>query len=149
MSTVDGSLFQARLTGPFAGIVSWNQLTELWSVVRESPEGWYVYAIGEPAPTEPETVENLLRFIDKIDELLRREHREDYCGIVYADDKANPTFIKVFDPHNLGSSCGSSGMKTLPGWLMTRMAPEPLEDPRPLPEGRKRWWRGLFQRQSA
>ncbi len=149
MSVVEGSLFQARLTGPFSGIVSWNQLTELWSVVRASPEGWYVYAIGEPVPIAPEGHENLLRLIDKIDELLRREHREDYCGIVYADDKVSPTFIKVFDPHNLGSSCGSSGMKTLPGWLITRMPPEPLEDPRPLPEGRKRWWRGLFQRQPA
>ncbi|WP_298139326.1 hypothetical protein [Acidiferrobacter sp.] len=145
----DKGAFQAALTGPFSGIVSWAQLTDLWTTVRSRPEGWYIYAIGEPAPTMPASGEALVRFTEELDTLLRREHREDYCGIVYADDKAQPSFIKVFDPHNLGSSCGSSGLKTLPGWLLTRMPPETLDDPRPLPESRKRWWRGLFQRQSA
>ncbi len=148
-NTTNGSRFQAALTGPFSGIVSWAQLTELWSVVRSRPDGWYIYAIGEPTPSEPASGAALVRFTEEIDGLLRREHREDYCGIVYADDKTDPTFIKIFDPHNLGSSCGSSGVKTLPGWLLTRMPPETLSDPRPLPEGRKRWWRGLFQKQPA
>lgn len=147
--TTSGSSFQAVLTGPFSGIVSWAQLTELWATVRSRPEGWYIYAIGEPVPTTIASAEALIRFTEEIDTLLRREHREDYCGIVYADDKVQPNFIKIFDPHNLGSSCGCSGVKTLPGWLLTRMPPETLVDPRPLPEGRKRWWRGLFQRQPA
>lgn len=147
--TVSGKAFQATLTGPFSGIVSWAQLTELWATVRARPEGWYIYAIGEPVPTSTADSEALIRFTEEVDTLLRREHHEDYCGIVYADDRARPSFIKIFDPHNLGSSCGSSGVKTLPGWLLTRMPPEALADPRPLPEGRKRWWRGLFQRQSA
>ena len=149
MNTTQGSAFQACLSGPFSGIVSWAQLSELWSVVRASPYGWYIYAIGEPVPTGPASRDDLARFTEEIDVLLRREHREDYCGIVYADDKMSPRFIKIFDPHNLGSSCGSSGAKTLPGWLLTRMPPETLTDPRTLPEGRKRWWRGLFQRQPA
>ena len=147
--TISGNAFHAALTGPFSGIVSWAQLTELWATVRACPEGWYIYAIGEPVPTGIADPEALIRFTEEIDTLLRREHREDYCGIVYADDKAQPSFIKIFDPHNLGSSCGSSGVKTLPGWLLTRMPPETLADPRPLPESRKRWWRGLFQRQPA
>ncbi|MHB8252377.1 MAG: hypothetical protein ACYDEV_01435 [Acidiferrobacter sp.] len=149
MSKANGDLFQARLTGAFSGIVTWAQLTTLWTVVQEHPEGWYIYAIGEAVPTSPAEPEALLKFTHEIDVLLHREHREEYCGIVYADNKAEPTFIKIFDPHNLGSSCGSSGMKTLPGWLLTRMPPEPLDDRRPLPEGRKRWWRTLFQGQSA
>ena len=147
--TITGNTFHAALTGPFNGIVSWAQLTELWATIRARPQGWYIYAIGEPVPTDVADPETLIRFTEEIDTLLRREHREDYCGIVYADDKAQPSFIKIFDPHNLGSSCGSSGVKTLPGWLLTRMPPETLVDPRPLPEGRKRWWRGLFQRQPA
>jgi len=141
------SLFRARLTGPFSGVVTWAQLTTLWAVVQEHPEGWYIYAIGEALPVGPADADTLMTFTQQMDELLHREHREEYCGIVYADDKAAPTFIKIFDPHNLGSSCGSSGMKTLPGWLLTRMPPELLDDNRPLPEGRKRWWRSLFQGQ--
>ena len=147
--TISGNTFHAVLTGPFSGIVSWAQLTELWATVRACPEGWYIYAIGEPVPTGAADPAVLIRFTEEVDTLLRREHREDYCGIVYADNKAQPSFIKIFDPHNLGSSCGSSGVKTLPGWLLTRMPPETLADPRPLPESRKRWWRGLFQRQPA
>ena len=143
-ATETGQTFEACLTGPFQGIVSWTQLSQLWEVVCARAEGWYIYAIGEPPPVSPAESETLIRFTQEMDALLRREHREDYCGIVYADDKTNPTFIKIFDPHNLGSSCGSSGLKTLPGWLLTRMCPERLTDPRPLPEGRKRWWRGLF-----
>ena len=138
------SAFQARLHGSFSNILTWDQLATLWSVVRSRPEGWYVYAIGEAPPAEPASAAALDRFVLEIDVLLRREHREDYCGIVYVDDRSEPTFIKIFDPHNLGSSCGSSGAVTLPGWLLTRMAPEPLQDTRLLPEGRKRWWRTLI-----
>ena len=149
VSSLNESLFQARLTGPFSGIVTWPQLTQLWSVVQEHPEGWYIYAIGEAVPTSAAEPDVLVKFTQEIDVLLHREHREEYCGIVYTDNKAEPTFVKIFDPNNLGSSCGSSGTKTLPGWLLTRMPPEPLDDHRLLPEGRKRWWRGLFQRQPA
>lgn len=142
-------LFQTRLSGPFSGIVTWAQLTTLWTRVQAQPQGWYIYAIGEPPPTTPATQDDVTRFTQEMDVLLHREHREEYCGIVYADNKDNPTFVKIFDPHKLGSSCGSSGMKTLPGWLLTRMPPERLDDPSPLPEGRKRWWRTLFQKQPA
>lgn len=138
------SLFETRLTGPFSGIVTWDQLTDLWSVVTGEPEGWYIYAVGETPPETPADSATLVHFVQGLDELLRREHREEYCGIVYADDKAKPSMIKIFDPHNLGSSCGSSGTKTLPGWLLTRTPPERLDDHRPLPEGRKRWWRKFF-----
>ncbi|MHB1567355.1 MAG: hypothetical protein ACYCXG_11710 [Acidiferrobacter sp.] len=138
------SAFQERLRGSFSGVVSWEQLTALWSVVGRDPRGWYIYAVGDAVPTvaaEPDVLEH---FLVEIDTLLRREHRESYCGIVYADNRDAPTFIKIFDPHNLGSSCGSSGLVTLPGWLITRMAPERIDDPRPLPESRRRWWRNLF-----
>lgn len=149
MITAGKSVFQEKLTGPFSGIVAWAQLSELWSHLCQSPEGWYIYAIGEPVPTHPADAETLRQFTREVDGLLRREHREEYCGIVYADNKSEPTFVKIFDPHNLGSSCGSSGMKTLPGWLLSQVPPEKLDDPRPLPESRKRWWRGLFHRQSV
>lgn len=136
--------FQIQLRGAFNGIVTWDQLTTLWDTVRMNPTGWYIYAVGEPPPVAPAETAALMLFLTEIDALLHRDHREDYCGIVYADNKTVPTFIKIFDPHNLGSSCGSSGVTTLPGWLLTRVPPEPLMDDRPLPAGRKRWWRGIF-----
>ncbi len=136
--------FAERLSGAFSGIVTWQQLDDLWARVRAQAAGWYIYAVGDVPPAAPAEASALIAFTQEITALLKRDHKEDYCGIVYADDKDDPTFIKIFDPHNLGSSCGSSGVKTLPGWLVTRMPPERLDDPRPLPESRKRWWRSVF-----
>ena len=78
----------------------------------------------------------------ELDELLRREHHEDYCAIVYADDLDAPNFIKIYDPNHLGSSCGSSATKSsiVPGWLMSKMPPRELEISGVVTGQRKRWW---------
>jgi hypothetical protein len=136
--------FQQKYRGRFVGILRWHQLDELWERVKTMPEGWYVYFIGEPVPTRPIKAENLYQFIDEVDKLLHRDHHHDYCGIVYVDDKENPTMIKIFDPNNLGYSCGSSGKIVPPRWLLSRLAPQVIEDDAPVPASRRRWWQQLF-----
>ena len=98
---------------------------------------------GRAATRAPATSADLLRFIDEIDRLLRREHDEDYCGIVYADDPVAPTMVKIYDPNNLGVSCGYSDNPPLPGWVLSRLAPVDLAAARQ-PAGRRRWWQRLF-----
>jgi len=61
-----------------------------------------------------------------MDKLLRREHQEDYCGIVYANDLQTPGSIKIYDPNNLGVSCGYNDNPPLPGWIMSRIPPVDL-----------------------
>jgi len=129
--------------GSFTSALRWPQLDSLWGRVRETPEGWYVYAVGEPPPNSPATADELLRFITEIDQLLRREHDEDYCGIVYADRLAAPSMIKIYDPNNLGVSCGYSDNPPLPGWVLSRLPPADLAAARQ-PAGRRRWWQRLF-----
>ncbi len=129
--------------GSFTSALRWPQLDQLWQQVRSRPDGWYVYAIGEPPPESAADTPDLLRFIDEIDQLLRREHDEDYCGIVYADDPGAPNMIKIYDPHNLGVVCGYSDNPPLPGWVLSRLAPVDLEAARQ-PAGRRRWWQRLF-----
>jgi hypothetical protein len=124
--------------GSFTSALRWPQLDALWDRVRQAPERWYVYAVGEPPPTSPATADELLRFIVEIDQLLRREHDEDYCGIVYADRLAAPSMIKIYDPNNLGVSCGYSDNPPLPGWVPADLAAARQ------PAGRRRWWRRLF-----
>lgn len=136
------SPFRQKFEGRLYSLMSWDQLTAFWG--RLDPAGWYLYAVGEAVPVETATVEQTLEFIRRIDTLLRDEHRHDYCAIVYADDVEKPDFIKIYDPNNLGSACGVSGDPPLPGWIMSRVAPEDLRPPRPAPEGRRRWWRALF-----
>lgn len=139
------SPFLTQFYGRFVGILSWDKLTAFWSAVdAKAHAGWYVYAVGNPPPSAPLDAEQVRRFVREIDTLLRREHDEDYCGIVYADDQVDPTFVKIFDPHNLGVSCGSSKHPPLPGWILSLTAPTELHDQRVLPANRQRWWERLW-----
>jgi len=135
--------YLAVFRGSFSSALRWPQLDALWGSVRDKPHGWYVYPVGEPPPAQPLSTDALSRFIDEIDQLLRAEHDEDYCGIVYADDLADPSMIKVYDPNNLGVSCGYSDNPPLPGWVLSRLPPIDLEAARQ-PAGRRRWWQRLF-----
>lgn len=135
--------YLAAFRGSFTSALRWPQLDALWDRVRAEPADWFVYAIGEPPPETTAGERELLRFVDEIDQLLRREHDEDYCGIVYADDLRTPTMIKIYDPNNLGVSCGYSDNPPLPGWVLSRLAPVDMEAVRQT-AGRRRWWQRLF-----
>jgi hypothetical protein len=137
--------FYAAFRGRFTSLLSWENLDAFWEVLRtRAAAGWHIYAIGEPLPQGPASAEETLRFIAAVNALLRGDHHEDYCGIVYVDDRDQPTFVKIFDPHNLGVSCGFSTNPPMPGWTMSLLPPRPLEDRRPLPANRQRWWRALW-----
>jgi hypothetical protein len=137
--------FLHAFRGSFTSALRWHHLDALWEVLRaDANGGWYLYAVGEPPPAEPASGEQVERFIQEMDALLRREHDEDYCGIVYADDRAAPGFVKIYDPNNLGVVCGFSDSPPLPGWIMSKLRPVDLPAAQPAPKGRRRWWRRLF-----
>lgn len=131
--------------GRLHGVMTWKQLDALWQRVDPSA-GWYLYAIGEARPTAPSPPEAVRSFVAEVDALLRREHRESYCGIVYADDLEQPRLVKIYDPNHLGVSCGSSSAPPLPGWVMSRVPPAEIGSAAPLPASRKRFWDKLFSR---
>lgn len=160
--------FQRLYTGRLWSVLAWDQLTALWQRI-DPAAGWFLVAVGvSPAPTSgmaPADATGVRAFIERIDALLRAEHHESYCGIVYADDLENPRLIKIYDPNNLGSSCGSSKTKFQcrltpalsalseaavtktphpPGWIMSRLPPDDIIATRAAPENRKRWWQGLL-----
>ena len=139
-----GNDFAARMDGKFHGMLQWKDLDTLWDKVRAMPEGWYASLIGEEPAQAPMSAAALEKFVHEINTLLHHEHDHDYCGIVYVDDPASPSFIKIYDPHNLGTLCGSSGVRTPPRWVLSRVPPTLVADDAPLPNGRRRWWHGLF-----
>jgi hypothetical protein len=137
--------FLAAFRGSFTSALRWHQLDALWERLRErAGDGWYLYAIGEPPPTEPADAERVATFIREIDKLLRAEHKESYCGIVYADDRERPSLVKIYDPHNLGVSCGFSDNPPLPGWVMSLLRPVDLPASRVTSRSRRHWWQRLF-----
>jgi hypothetical protein len=137
--------FAKAFRGSFTGILRWPQLDELWQALRDSDRHYYIYAVGEEPPQQPATFDELDRFVTEIDKLLHDEHQEDYCGIVYADDREDPGFIKIFDPNNLGVVCGFSENPPLPGWIITEIQPVDLESALPHTGSRKRWWQKIFR----
>lgn len=134
--------FEARYWGTLYNVLSWEQLAAFWDKVDRGA-GWYLYAVGQDVPQAPSGAEEVGRFIQRIDELLRKEHDEDYCGIVYADDLERPGFIKIYDPNNLGVACGSCGHHIFPGWTMSLHPPVNLK-PAVVPNNRRKWWSALF-----
>ena len=145
---MDASVEQSFLDafrGSFTSVMRWPQLDDFWTGLKSQvDDGWYIYAIGEKPPQHPSTQQDVLKFINEVDALLRLEHEEEYCGIVYADDQQTPGFIKIFDPNNLGVTCGFSEKPPLPGWILSRIQPVDLE-PALYPKNRKRWWQKIFK----
>ena len=145
MSESEIDAFHKAFRGNFSSLLRWQQLDEFWNVVRRNAgAGWYLYAIGAPVPVHQSCAEDVVRFIAEVDKLLHREHHEDYCGIVYTDSMEAPALIKIFDPNNLGVSCGFSNDPPLPGWVMSLIPPQPIESQHPLPASRQRWWQTFW-----
>ncbi len=137
--------FVQKFRGGFTGILRWPQLDELWATLRQQADKqWYIYAIGETPPESTSSAQQLDTFLQEIDTLLRSEHSEDYCGIVYVDKRDDPGFIKIYDPNNLGVVCGFSDNPPLPGWILSLEAPVDLQVALPPTGNRRRWWQKLI-----
>ena len=134
--------FEQILGGRFEGILRWPDLDKLWLQVQASTQAWYIYEVGMDVPDTPIPADGLAGEIGAIDKILRDNHDEDYCGIVYVDNPDVPTLVKVFGPKNLGASCGSSGSKTWPRWILSHIAPTQvgikLDD-----KGKPAWWKSF------
>ena len=138
--------YLAAFRGRFTSLLRWHDLDAFWERLRDqADDGWYIYHVGDAPPGMPVNRQKLLTFIDEIDALLHEEHQEDYCGIVYTDSKDRPTYVKVFDPHNLGVSCGYSEKPPLPGWILSRIPPVELEEALYPAANRRRWWQRIFE----
>lgn len=137
--------YVAAFRGRFSSLLRWDDLAVFWDTLRaQADDSWYIYHVGDVVPAATSSKAQLLKFITEMDALLRAEHDEEYCAIVYADDHQQPTFIKIFDPHNLGVSCGSSENPPLPGWLMSKMPPVNLQEALRPNNSRRRWWQKVF-----
>ncbi len=135
--------FDAVFNGTLVSLLSWEQLDRFWANL-DPAGGWYLYAVGEARPESAADAQHVSAFIREIDALLRREHHEDYCGIVYTDDPQRPSLVKIYDPNHLGTSCGSGKHRILPGWVMSRMPPSDLSPSHHVPQNRRRWWQGFL-----
>jgi len=138
------SEFLHKYHGMLWAVREWTDWETLMARLVSQSAGWYAYFVGMEVPEKPLTEAEFQRLLTEMDLLLRRDHRERYLGIVYVDDRAHPQLIKIYDPNNLGASCGSSGKQIPPGWILSKLVPEALPAPAVIPEGRRRWWQTLI-----
>ncbi|GKY86723.1 hypothetical protein [Sinisalibacter aestuarii] len=117
--------FWHAYNGRFAGIPTWDGFDRFWQVFAASGGDWYVFDPSGEAPAGPETdlAEVLAEAHACVDQVRRMRS---YCGAVFADDLANPGFVKVFDPWKMGGVCGGSGERVMPRWIFSRIAPDAL-----------------------
>ena len=139
------SAYLRAYNGLLRGILRWPELDTVWQRLRQRNDGgWYIYTIGQLPPSAPASRDDFERFLVQVGQRLRDEHKEDYCGIVYVDDPDEPSFLKIYDPGNLGMVCGSSGTPPPPGWTVSRVAPDALDALALRPVKLRHWWQRLF-----
>lgn len=143
--TTETTPFLTTYRGYLSNLLKWEDLDALWQTLRGQVDNdWYIYAVGEAPPQQPGSAEQLTTFIEEVDKLLKQEHDEDYCGIVYVDDREKPSLVKIYDPNHLGSSCGPGWGEVLPGWVLSTMVPNDLQATVAPTKSRRRWWQNLF-----
>lgn len=113
--------FQSR----FVGVIEWDDYNALFDTLTANPaNNWYLYDTTAGLPSETIDAKNLVTQLKSIKSIIKTEHQERYCGIVYVDDLKNPNFVKIFHPNNLGKSCGSSEHPPIPQWLLSKIPPQ-------------------------
>ena len=137
-------LFTATLKGQLFGVMTWAQWDQIQETLRKNNEPWYVYFVQSPPPQTPIAGSVFSDILAGIHALLRKEHRESYFGIAYVDNLQVPNLVKIYDPNHLGSSCGSSGTSTPPGWIISKWPPVAISGNVITPANRKRWWHSLI-----
>jgi len=138
----DSHPYKVAHVGSFKGIRHWHELDDFWKKLESLNDGqWFIYDTHKNPPTETTETTAFSDFIKKTDHLLRENHKEDYCGIVYVDNIDEPSFIKIYDPNNLGVTCGYSDSPPLPGWIISRLTPCDLREPKP----KSRWKKYLHR----
>lgn len=128
------------------GVLKWEAFHAMWEDLAARPEGWFVYHNPEtdPAPEAPVTAEGFADALRHAEELVAPWRGRSYFGLVYVDDPQAPTYIRVFDPKNMGSSCSISDEPVLPAMILSRIKPDAVRHV-PVAPPRK----GLFSRFGA
>lgn len=131
--------FREAYDGWLSGVLAWDDYDRLMAAVEAAPSGWYVYDTRNPPPAASVPVDALPGCVAEITAFLRDRQRANYCGFVYADDRAAPVIVKIYDPRT-ASACGTSAA-SIPVFVISRMPPESLPFAADEPERR-----GLFGR---
>ena len=133
--------------GAFINMLRWEQFDALWGRLHHDQNDWYAYELEAGVPEQTLEKTQWKIFLDEFSVKIREQHGEDYCGIVYVDNPEHPTYIKIYDPKNLGVVCGISDLPPpLPGWILSQEAPSKINRDIFTVKKRKPWWKFLWKK---
>lgn len=115
--------------GSFQGMLNWHDFDALLQVLRQSGGTWYVWDLAGAVPEAAVAPAGMAAALDTVREMNAPMRARSYCGTIYVDDPAAPAFVKAFDPHQMGATCGSSGERIMPRFVFSRLRPDPLPEP--------------------
>jgi len=141
------STYVKMFRGAFINMLRWKQFDALWERLHHEQNDWYVYELEAEVPEQTLEKTQWKAFLDAFSIKIREQHGEDYCGIVYVDNPEHPTYIKIYDPNNLGVVCGISDMPPpLPGWILSQEPPNKINRDIFIVIKRKPWWKFLWKK---
>ena len=129
-----------KFQGRFHGILKWDDFENFWQILKNQSDDWFFYDLNL---NPPKSTQKISIPLDEIYKIIKEQHKERYCGIVYSDDLKRHLMIKVFHPKNLGKSCGSSENPPLPRWIISKIKPENLDFLKP--KINKSWLDTIFK----
>ena len=100
---------------------------DFFTSLKSNPCDWYLYDTDKSPSLETLSKESFIQTIEEIKNIIKTDHSESYCGLVYVDDLNNPELFKIFHPKNMGKTCGGSDNPPLPRWVFSKTLPESLE----------------------
>lgn len=131
--------YKQACLGKFTSILKWEDLDGFWQTVHASESPWFIYDTDLEPPINVVSHEELMSFIRRANTMLHERHKQDYCGIVYADNLDEPHMVKIYDPDNLGVVCGYSDNPPLPKWILSHLHPASLARPAKEPPFWRKW----------
>ncbi|MDQ2089824.1 hypothetical protein [Marimonas arenosa] len=135
--------FWCAYQGRFAGFPTWPMFDRFWPVLAVSGGEWFILDLDSGTlPEAPASAEGFAALLAEAQAMYEPARSRSFAGVVFADDAANPSFVKLFDPWKMGASCGSSGERILPRWVLSRMRPDAL----PVTDAEPRTAAGFFAR---
>ncbi len=116
--------FWQAYQGSFSGLMNWVQVEAFFDALAENTGNWYVFRMDAPLPEAPLSAAEFSGQLAEMRHLTLTYRDASHCFSLFTDHITDPQFIKVFDPGNLGASCGSSGSRTYPRWTVSRIKPD-------------------------
>ncbi len=129
--TLPDTRFWRAYQGRAEGLLNWADIDALWPLLARDPEGWYVYDLETRPPETPLDTEDFMAFLAQAGALVNSRRDRSHSGAVYIDNRATPAFVKIFDPANMGTSCGGDHDMIFPRYILSRIRPDARPAPPP------------------